>query len=197
MCSYITDYKDKLRAAQTALTSKIESGVDVINILKTIEELKSFMIQQNNIIDSLQGQLELAQTFSNPKKDETILLLEEENKRLKKSLMISKNNETLYLAEWTKAANENQKLETKIEALNLLNDSGLLQKKIRTLTEPTPVDTVQEAIDSLKDEINKATRRTSQEGIIIKRSDEPSIVNNYYGGTFNTYGRDGRLNERG
>lgn len=203
MKGYITDYNEKIRLASQALATKIESQEDVRNIFLNMEELKSFMIKQHSIIENLQGQLELAEAFSNPRLSEKV---EEQNlyiKRLEQQLRISKSNEKMYLSEWTKTLNEKQALEDKVEILNLKIETLSINDSIRKLVDPIPevqsvarhstcrdsnIKTLSESIEDIKD--------ISDTVDTVK----PNVGNTYntynYYGESRTYNRYGQINTK-
>lgn len=196
MKGYITDYKEKIRVASQALVTRIESQFDVKNMLIIMEELKSFMIKQHSIIESMQGRIELAETFSNPRLSEKVTEQELYIKKLEQQLMISKSNEKMYLSEWTKSLTEKQLLEDKIEVLNLkidtisFNDDISNIRKFQTVSKPTKTNNVPP---------------TTSEGIIKTISEPTNDLNSNVGNTYNTYNyygesrtynRQGQLNAR-
>lgn len=190
MKGYITDYKEKIRLASQALATKVGSQDDVYNIFLNIEELKSFMIKQHSIIENIQGQLELAEAFSNPRLSKKVEEQDLYIKKLEQQLQISKSNEKMYLSEWMKTLNEKQVLEDKVDILNLKVESLLFNDSIRKLVDPIP-------------EVQSTQRKQEpEESIIMPESVRvnPNVENTYntynYYGESRTYNRYGQINTK-
>lgn len=168
-----------------------------IEILKAMVEAQASAIQnrdnmlrtQQIEIDRLKGQLELANTFTNSKKDEILKEQTLQISELEHKLKISKSNEKLYMTEWSNTIEVCNGLRDRVDYLKLEIEGMRLIKDITRLDRiPKPEPKVEPKAIEVK-EISKPEPTP-----MIKSGPSYTIQNTY--NIYGTYNRYGHLNEK-
>ena len=170
-----------------------------IEILKAMVEAQASAIQnrdnmlrtQQIEIDRLKGQLELANTFTNSKKDEILKEQTLQISELEHKLKISKSNEKLYMTEWSNTLEVCNGLRDRVDYLKLEIEGMRIIKDITRLDripKPEPVQATQQFPQPNKPDVVKNCSQPP----VPKTSYTIQNTYNIYG----TYNRYGHLNEK-